>query len=109
MTDPTRLTLLASFVLTCLVIVGCQKTEVEGDGSAQVIRLAHGLPTTHPVHAAMEKMAESLAAKSAGAMRIEIYPAEQLGAERELLQLLQLGTLDIAKVSCMMNLVPAFL
>ena len=93
----TRKRPLATLLLvTCALLVGCDRK----DGNVQVIRLAHGLPTTHPVHAAMEKMAEHLAEKSAGAMRIDIYPAEQLGAERELLQLLQVGTLDIAKVSC---------
>jgi tripartite ATP-independent transporter DctP family solute receptor len=32
-------------------------------------------------------------------MRIDIYPSQQLGSERELLELLQIGSLDITKVS----------
>ncbi|MDY7109572.1 MAG: TRAP transporter substrate-binding protein [Planctomycetota bacterium] len=79
---------------------GNEETGATGTEKAKIIRLAHGLPTTHPVHAAMEQMARRLADLSGDTMRIEIYPAEQLGSERELLQLLQLGTLGIAKVSC---------
>lgn len=33
-------------------------------------------------------------------MRIDIYPSEQLGSERECLELLQIGSLDMTKVSC---------
>ena len=65
----------------------------------QVIRLGHGLDQTHPVHKAMQYMNEVLQEKSEGSMRIEIYPSEQLGTERQALELLQLGSLDMTKVS----------
>lgn len=86
--------LLPLFIM-CVVMAGCEKSD-----TGQPIRLAHGLPVTHPVHAAMERMAKRVAELSGGAMTIDIFPAEQLGAERELLQLLQVGTIGIAKVSC---------
>ncbi len=87
--------LMCLFLLIHLSMGGCSKTEEN-----KVIRLAHGLPTTHPVHEAIEKMAQHLAELSGDTMRIDIYPAEQLGTERELLQLLQVGTVGLAKVSC---------
>jgi len=37
--------------------------------------------------------------QSAGALRIEIHPNEQLGSERECLELLQIGSLGMTKVS----------
>tara|TARA_A100000164_G_scaffold333100_1_gene323440 strand:- start:100 stop:939 length:840 start_codon:yes stop_codon:yes gene_type:complete len=37
--------------------------------------------------------------KSSGKMRIQIYPSEQLGTERQCLELLQIGSLDMTKVS----------
>lgn len=64
-----------------------------------VLKLGHGLDTTHPVHLAMERMAERSAEYSDGKIRIDIYPAQQLGTERELLELLQIGSVDITKVS----------
>jgi tripartite ATP-independent transporter DctP family solute receptor len=44
-------------------------------------------------------MAERLDALSGGSMRIEIYPSGQLGSEREAIELLQIGSIAMAKVS----------
>ena len=44
-------------------------------------------------------MGERLAEKSGGKLKVLIYPSGQLGAERECLELLQIGSLDITKVS----------
>ena len=63
------------------------------------IKLAHGHDTTHPVHSAMVFMADRLAEKSDGTMRIDIYTSQQLGTEREALELLQIGSLGMTKVS----------
>lgn len=64
-----------------------------------VLKLAHGLDTTHPVHVSMEFMAKRVREKSEGAMRIEIFPSEQLGSERECIEQVQLGSLDMTKAS----------
>jgi len=60
---------------------------------------ACALDVTHPVHKGMVYMAERVAEKSGGAMRVDIYPSGQLGAERELVELLQIGSLAMTKVS----------
>ncbi len=75
-----------------------------------VLRLGHGLDSSHPVHGGMERMAELVEEKSEGNMRIVIYPNEQLGTEREALELLQIGSLDITKVSAavMESFTPVF-
>lgn len=44
-------------------------------------------------------MGEVLQEKSGGKMKMEIYPSRQLGTERQCLELLQIGSLDMAKVS----------
>jgi tripartite ATP-independent transporter DctP family solute receptor len=48
----------------------------------------------------MEFLAARVAEKSKGLMRIDVYPSEQLGSERECLELLQIGSLAMTKVSC---------
>lgn len=63
------------------------------------IKLAHGLDVTHSVHEAMEYMAKRVAEKSDGKLTVEIYPNAQLGSERECLELLQIGSLGMTKVS----------
>ena len=65
----------------------------------KIIRLGHGLSTTHSVHQAMVYMDSVLRVKSNGKMKIQIYPSEQLGTERQCLELLQIGSLDMTKVS----------
>jgi tripartite ATP-independent transporter DctP family solute receptor len=47
----------------------------------------------------MLKMSEDLEKLSGGKMTIKIYPNQQLGSERESLELLQIGSLDMTKVS----------
>ncbi len=44
-------------------------------------------------------MQERLAEKSNGTLQIEIYPSQQLGTERQALELLQIGSLAMTKVS----------
>ncbi len=63
------------------------------------LKLAHGLDINHPVHKGMEYMGELLKEKSGGRMAIEIYPSGQLGSERQCLELLQIGSLGMTKVS----------
>ncbi|HUP23155.1 MAG TPA: TRAP transporter substrate-binding protein [Thermoanaerobaculia bacterium] len=69
------------------------------DSDTLVLKLGHGLDTSHPVHHALVEFADEVAARSAGGMRVDVYPAEQLGSERELLELLQIGSLALTKVS----------
>jgi tripartite ATP-independent transporter DctP family solute receptor len=64
-----------------------------------VLKLGHGLPTTHPVHKAMLFMAERVAEKSEGRMKVEVFPSEQLGTEKECIEALQLGYLAMTKTS----------
>lgn len=88
-----------------LVFFGCAQ-----DNGVTELKLAHGLDINHPVHSAMVYMAERLAEKSDGQMTIKIYPSGQLGSERELLELLQIGSLTMTKVSsgALENFIPDF-
>ena len=69
------------------------------DNKVTTLKLAHGLDTKHPVHRAMVFMNERLYELSGGTMDIEIYPSGQLGSERDTMELLQIGSLAITKVS----------
>ena len=65
----------------------------------KVLKLAHGLDPSHPVHSAMVFMAERCKEISDGELSIEIYPSGQLGSEQQCVELLQIGSLAITKVS----------
>ncbi len=64
-----------------------------------VLKLGHTLDTEHAVHKSMQYMSERLEHYSDGTMRLELYPNAQLGTERELVELLQIGSLAMTKVS----------
>lgn len=84
----------ALFILLLFFIISCGKEK-----DVTVIKLGHGLSVSHSVHKAMEFMAERLKEKSDSTVLIEIYPNQQLGTERESLELLQIGSLGMTKVS----------
>ncbi len=84
--------LLLNFIL--ILFFGCHS-----QGRVKTIKLAHGLDPTHPVHKAMVFMAKRVSELSHGKMRIDIYPSQQLGTERECIELLQIGSLGMTKVS----------
>lgn len=86
------------FFLT-LLCLGSTFTSCSELSTAKSLKLAHGLDVTHPVHKGMEYMARKLAEKSGGELTIEIYPSQQLGTERQCLELLQIGSLAMTKVS----------
>jgi len=69
------------------------------DNKSRVLKLAHGLDTGHPVHKSMVYMADILKEESGGTLEIQIYPSAQLGSERQCIELLQIGSLDMTKVS----------
>ena len=87
------------FKITASCLLSILLINCSGDNEITVLKLAHGLDPSHPVHQAMAFMAERLAEKSSGQMKIDIYPSGQLGAERELIELLQIGSLAMTKVS----------
>ena len=77
-----------------LVLSSCSSEQ-----NQKTIKLAHGLDISHPVHKAMVFMGEELERNSEGALKLEIYPSQQLGSERQCLELLQIGSLGMTKVS----------
>ncbi|MFY0606818.1 MAG: TRAP transporter substrate-binding protein [Cyclobacteriaceae bacterium] len=76
----------------------------------KVLKLAHGLDVNHPVHKGILNMGDRLVEKSGGKMSIQVYPSGQLGGERECLELLQIGSLAMTKVSAaaLENFIPNF-
>jgi tripartite ATP-independent transporter DctP family solute receptor len=94
MTETSLRTLILALLLSGAMLGGCARQD-----DVIVLKLAHVLDPNHSVHQGMEHMAERLDYYSEGTMRIDIYPSGQLGAERELVELVQIGSLAMTKVS----------
>jgi tripartite ATP-independent transporter DctP family solute receptor len=83
-------------LLTGLLVFpsGCRKK-----ADHRVLKLAHGLPVDHPVHQAMLFMARRCKELSNGKLLMQIYPSGQLGSEQQCVELCQIGSLAITKIS----------
>lgn len=94
---------MAATLLVTLTACGKSAKNVEEHAllseQARVLRIAHTLDVNHPVHLAIEHMRKRLEFHSKGDMSLLIYASGQLGSEREMLELLQIGSLPMTKVS----------
>lgn len=99
----TRSHRLAALLALIMALSGCGQ-----HSDTVVLKMGHDLAQTTSVHKAMEYMSERLEEYSGGTMWLDIYPNGQLGSERELIELLQIGSLAMTKVSAgpMENFVP---
>lgn len=72
----------------------------EGSGDAEyVFRLPHIVQTDHPAHQAAEFFKEQVERESDGQIEIELFPNGELyGSDRELIEALQIGNVDISLV-----------
>lgn len=61
------------------------------------LKISHNNDKTHPVHLSMQHMADEVKQLTNGEVVIRIYPNSQLGSQRESMELLQAGSLDMAK------------
>ncbi len=71
----------------------------EGRSEPVTLTFVHAAQTTHPAHEAALQFAKRVEARTGGQVKIEIYPAAQLGSETEMTQKIRLGTLDMAASS----------
>ena len=84
----------ALLLLSLLLTVSCNQIQ-----STKILRLGHGLSTGHSVHQGMVFFGDKLEEISGGRFKVQIYPSQQLGSERLLIELLQIGSLDMTKTS----------
>ncbi|HYH03061.1 MAG TPA: DctP family TRAP transporter solute-binding subunit, partial [Bacillota bacterium] len=62
-------------------------------------KLASVLPDSHPVHKALVFFADEVAKKTKGQAKITIFPAGQLGQEKDYIEGVKMGTIEFSKVS----------
>jgi tripartite ATP-independent transporter DctP family solute receptor len=75
---------------------------VWGADSPIVIRFAHGDPpdiTKSPAHADSVLFKRYVEDRSGGRLKVEIYPANELGSEREQIEGVQLGSIQMCNIS----------
>lgn len=98
---------LLAFVLIATLlgvgVTGCNSgSSASGDTQQSdeiVIRVGHVLAPTHPYTLGLQKFADLVAEKTDNQVKVEVFHSSQLGNERDMIEGLQLGTLEMALVS----------
>lgn len=85
-------------------------TSCKEESGSKVLYLAHSLPQSHPVHKGILEFQKALERNSKGTLKVKVFPDAQLGSEREVLELLQIGSVAATKVSAatLSNFVPEY-
>lgn len=74
-------------------------TEGLAESSTIVLKLGHGAQSTHPLQKTSERFASEVNKRTNGRVSIQVFPNIQLGEERDMVEGLQLGTIDFVITS----------
>ena len=72
---------------------------ITGIGVAQaktlVLKTGHSNPPSHPMHVQAEELGNYVKEKTGGRIEVEIFPNEMLGSDKQMLEQVIMGALDI--------------
>ena len=89
-----RITALLLVAAVGLGAVGCSKVNGQ-ETKVKVVRVAHGQNEDHPQHKAMLEFEKYVEEKTNGAVDVQIFPNELLGATAQAVELSQTGAVDL--------------
>ncbi len=89
---------LITVFLAMVMVFSCMAIAAHAD-SSQTLKLATDAALDYPTTKALSKFCDIVEEKTEGRIKIEIYPSSILGDEVSYLEQLQIGTVDIAKLS----------
>ncbi|MGO1383436.1 MAG: TRAP transporter substrate-binding protein [Arachnia sp.] len=82
---------------------GDAATDGGGDSATSadtlLMKVAFNQPESHPQYIVMDELGDKLSEATEGRYDIEVYPNETLGAQRETIELVQAGTLEMAYIA----------
>ena len=82
------------FVIDSAPSIKPQQTDSPG-AEVRVLRFGHNTPTDSALHQAALLFSEKVKQKSQGQVLIEVYPAQQLGNDHQMVEMARQGDLDI--------------
>lgn len=77
-----------------LIVAGCGSKETESDKVVS-LKVGHTLAEEHPYQKGLLKFSELVSEKTNGSVKVEVFPNGSLGGERDMVEGVQLGTLDM--------------
>lgn len=97
--------MLALIIAGAFVVSGCSSSQSGNQGTPEktqepakpiVLRVGHVLSEEHPYQLGLLKFKELVEQKTNGKVEVQVFPSSQLGNERDMLEGLKLGTLEMA-------------
>lgn len=86
-------------ILFLIVMAGCSSSGDSKDGGEKVkLQLGHALSEGTPASDLINDMAGKISEKTDGRVEIDVFPNSQLGSETEMLEQVQLGTMESAAI-----------
>jgi tripartite ATP-independent transporter DctP family solute receptor len=87
--------------LRCLLVLALALVLPASSAWAQniVLKAAHVVDDNHPYHHGLVKLGELLSERTGGRISVQVYHSGQLGNERDLIEGMGMGTVDIASTS----------
>lgn len=90
----------SKLLLSCAVALGLVFAASFGAVAATTIKLAHSSPATNDrLESACQIFKKYVEEKTGGAVKVDTFPGSQLGAEREQLEGVQMGSIEMAALS----------
>ena len=83
----------------CLLLCGCGGPAQDGGSPQLILRYADNQPEDYPTTAAAEYFARLVEERTHGKIRIRLYCNGELGNENQVLEQVQFGGIDMARVS----------
>lgn len=85
--------------LLAAIAAGCGSSSQAPAAKPIFLKAADVQPADYPTSMGLKQMAKILDEKTKGRIKMEVYPAAQLGDEKETIEMTQLGTIAINRVS----------
>ncbi len=90
-----QLLVAAVVALGAAILVGCRPSTDE-----KIIRMGYVSGPTELLHSGAQYFAERVAERSQGRMRVKLYPAGQLGDDRQTVEGMKLRSIDLTVMGC---------
>ena len=82
-------------VLTGGIFANGQQEGSDAKDEKIVLKLGYGGPTTNPRHMVAEQFKAYVEEQSGGQLQVDLYPAEMIGTDRQMAEMVSMGTLDM--------------
>src|SRR5665648_142274 len=82
-----------------ICIGGIHTSSAKAQDKTIQLRFSHWVPTTHPMHATAIAWGKSIEQASGGTLKVQIFPAQQLGRAPDHYDMTMKGIVDVAYIS----------